>query len=190
MKKASAAVERAFDRIVFGTNNPEAIYKKLETMEKYLELEGSSLGHSLAGIRHRNYWTYQKAAEKAGVPVEVWKAWESDFATPTHQELQAVLRKLHWAWDLDKFLLLRQQAERLRLKRLTSLQPRMLAAQGVAGVSGTYEWQALGPELQESLKRWGERHQLELPASLIDILADLGSEEEREAWVDEILSGR
>lgn len=188
MKKTRGeAVERALDRAVFGTNDPKIIEKKLDKMEQYLRLEQSSLGLSLAGIRHRNYWSFEKVAKRAGVPVSVWKGWESDMETPSVEELRTVLERLHWIWDLERFLELREKAPRLRLRRLTTLQPRMLAAEGVAGVSATYEWISLGEDLKERLARWAAARDLEFPSALIEVLASLESEEAREAWIDEVL---
>lgn len=182
------AVDRALDRAVFGTNDPKIIEKKLDKMEQYLHLEQSSLGLSLAGIRHRNYWSLEKAAMKAGVPVNVWKGWEADMETPSAEKLRTVLERLNWIWDLERFLELREKAPRLRLRRLTRLQPLMLAAEGVAGVSASYEWSSLGEGLKDRLARWAAARNLEFPSALIEVLASLGSDEEREAWIDEVLS--
>jgi hypothetical protein len=189
-KTRGKAVERALDRVVFGTNDPKAIDKKLDKMEQFLRQEASSLGHALAGIRHRNYWSFEKVAKEAGVAVSVWKGWEADLETPSPHELRAVLERLHWSWDLERFLKLREKGPRLRLRRLTSLQPLMLAAEGVAGVSATYEWRSLGEDLKERLARWAAARELEFPSSLLTVLASLGSDEAREAWIDEVLSER
>lgn len=182
-------MEQALDRVVFGTNNPKAIDKKLDQMEQYLQLEASSLGHSLAGIRHRNYWSLEKTAEMADVSVSVWRGWEADLDIPSPEQLKTVLERLHWSWELGRLLKLRENGSRLRLRRLASLQPMMLAAHGVLGVSGSYEWTSLGEELQGKMRRWAASRDLEFPTALIDVLASLGSEEEREAWIDEILNG-
>lgn len=156
----SLEYEKAFDRVVFGTNDPKAIDKKLDQMEEFLRQENSSLGHSLAGIRHRRYWTLEKAAEKAGVTLEAWRNWESDLRTPTPAELQAVLKKLGWSWDLDRFMALRAGAGRVQLRRLTNLSPHTQAARGISGISGSYEWSSLDDELKARLTEWGGKETL------------------------------
>lgn len=187
MKKKNQQLDRAFDRVVFGTNDPKQIEMKLETMKHYLELEASSLGHSLAGIRHRNYWSYEKAAEKAGVSLETWRSWESDRKTPSVEELTTVLKRFHWSWELERFLALRQKAPRVKLGRLLNLCPNVLAAKGVGGLSASYEWQSLEEGLKRLLKIWADARGLCLPDDLISVLSELRSDEEREAWMSEVL---
>lgn len=185
--KQSLEFEKAFDRVVFGTNDPKVIDKKLDKMEQFLRQEQSSLGHSLAGIRHRQYWSLETAAQKAGVPLEVWRNWESDLQTPSAEELQVVLKKLSWSFELPRFLALRKLAGRVRLERLTTLCPSMMAARGVSGVSGSYEWRSLDAELKERLRLWGESKGLSFPDALVGVLAGFESDEEREAWMNEVL---
>jgi DNA-binding transcriptional regulator YiaG len=123
MKEPGLEVEKALDRVVFGTNDPKRIDKKLTQMEQYLELENSSLGHSLAGIRHRHYWSLETGAEKAGVPVEVLRDWESDTKTPSPEELKAVLKSLRWSWDLERFMALREKAGRVPVASVVQALP-------------------------------------------------------------------
>lgn len=104
------AVDRALDRAVFGTNDPDVIKDKVNKMADYLRFEASSLGRSLAGIRYRNYWSVERVAAEVGVDVTVWEAWESDQAVPGADELQRVLERLFWRWDLERFLKLREEA--------------------------------------------------------------------------------
>lgn len=187
MKEPGLEVEKALDRVVFGTNDPKRIDKKLTQMEQYLELENSSLGHSLAGIRHRHYWSLETGAEKAGVPVDVLRDWESDTKTPSPEELKAVLKSLRWSWDLERFMALREKAGRVQLLRLSKLCPGLLAASGKSGISGAYEWRSLDDQLKERLTRWAEKRGLMFPEALVKVLAGFGSDEERESWMDEVL---
>ncbi len=187
MKEPINKIDRALDRAVFGTNDPTKIEKKLDKMKQYLELEASSLGHSLAGIRHRNYQTFEKVAKQAGVPVETWRSWESDLCTPSAQELAVVLKKLHWSWDLARFLALRDKASEARLRRLVNLSPSTLAASGLAGASAPYEWHSLGEEVKERLGAWAAGRNLQLPDDLAQVLSELHSDEERQAWIEEVL---
>ena len=187
MKKKEHQIDKAFDRATFGTNDPKQIEKKLETMKQYLELEASSLGHSLAGIRHRNAWNYEKAAEKAGVLLETWRSWESDLKTPSVEELTSVLQKLHWSWDLERFLALRKRAARVKLGRLIKLCPSTLAAKGITGISASYEWNSLDEGLKKLLEAWALTRNLNLPDDLIPVLSGFQNDEERESWMDEVL---
>jgi hypothetical protein len=187
MREHGLEVEKALDRVVFGTNDPKGIDKKLNQMEQYLELENSSLGHSLAGIRHRHYWSLETGAEKAGVPLEVLRDWEADTRTPDPEELKAVLKRLRWSWDLDRFMALREKAGRVQLLRLSRLCPALLAASGKSGVSGAFEWRSLDDVLKERLTRWGEKRGLVFPEALLEVLAGFDNDEERESWIDEVL---
>lgn len=187
MKEHGLEVEKALDRVVFGTNDPKSIDAKLDRMERYLELESSSLGHALAGIRHRHYWSLETGAQKAGVPIEVLRDWESDTRTPSPEELKAMLKRLCWSWELNRLMALREKAGRVQLLRLSRLCPALLAASGKGGVSGAFEWRSLDEGLKERLSSWGNNHGLRFPDDLLKVLAGFDSDEEREAWIDEVL---
>ena len=180
-------LEKALDRAVFGTNDPDAIRRKVAQMGRYLEHKESSLGLSLLGLRHRDHLTLREAALKAGVPEKTWKAWEADFETPTVNELKDVLKNLEWSRQTEKFLALREKAPRVRLLRLTTMQPNMLAARGVAGVSGSYEWQALDEGLKGRLQAWAAERDMSFPDDLVSVLAGFADDEERERWMTEVL---
>jgi transcriptional regulator with XRE-family HTH domain len=187
MKESELELEKAFDRVVFGTNDPREIEKKLARMMEYLKLENSSLGHALAGIRHRHYWSLEQGAQRAGVSVKDLRDWESDMKNPTSDQLVAVLKKLGWSWDIDRFMRLRAQAGRVQLGRLAKLCPALLAASGKTGLSVTYEWRSLDDDLRERLTGWGQQKGVAFPEQLIEVLAGFHSDEEREAWMDEVL---
>ncbi len=181
--------DKALDRVIFGTNQPDSIQNKLDEMAQFLAREESSLGLSLAGIRHRESWTLQQVSAKVGVSVRQWQAWEADFETPDPEQLRTVLERLDWSREVPRFLELRKNAPKVRLKRMANVRPETLAARGLAGISGSYEWQSLDPELQQSLKSWGGARGLSFPEDLMSVLADFTSEEEREAWITEVLEG-
>jgi transcriptional regulator with XRE-family HTH domain len=182
-------LEDAADRAVFGTNDAGAIRRKVAEMARQLELEESSLGLSLLGLRNRDNLTFREVALKAQVAESTWKAWESDLKTPTADELRQALKHLEWSGMTEQFLKLREKAPRVKLRRLTTMQPTMLAARGAAGVSQAYEWQALDPELQAQLQAWGAGRGYTFPEDLIAVLADLADNDERETWMDEVLGG-
>lgn len=189
MKPTDGELEKALDRAVFGTNDPDVIRRKVEGMAKYLEREESSLGHSLAGIRHRERWTLQQVATKAGISTRQWQAWEGDFETPTPEELKSVLKRIEWSGEFTRLMALRDKAPRVRLQRLTRMRPEALAARGVCGVTEAYEWQALDEELKEQLHKWGTAHGFSLPKDLFVALSELEDEAQRENWMNQVLEG-
>lgn len=189
MNKTEKELWRAVDSAVFGTNEPAALKGKLETMKSQFEREQSSLGRYLESLRRQLELSPQEIAMKSGVELETWKSWEGDFATPSREELQTLIQKMRWTRYFEKVLWkLWEEADRFRLKRLASFRPEFLAARGVSSEAGI-AWQSVGRENQEKIVAWGRAHGHDFPKTLSDFLASLGTDEEQEAWVEEVLGG-
>lgn len=188
MNRTEKELWEGLDHAVFGTDDPDNIQTFLAQAHKELEEENSSLGKYLDSLRRRKLWSPDRMAKEAKISAARWKAWVADYETPTEDDLKKIAQRVGWGeYKLARLLELRGQANILALRRLSRFQPELMAARGTQGVNPEVEWLALSPTLQSALQAWARTRGHQLPAELFQVLGELGSEQEREAWVQDIL---
>tara|TARA_B100000678_G_scaffold285918_1_gene289791 strand:+ start:46 stop:618 length:573 start_codon:yes stop_codon:yes gene_type:complete len=175
------------DRILFGTDDPDAVRKGIKRLGQEVAWQNSSLGRYLRSIRRFYKHSFAQMAHEAGVATQVWKAWEYDFETPTKKELTDVAKRLKWSSvRLERVWSLWESASRFRLKRLTTMRPQYLAAKGLASESNI-AWNSISKITQAKVASWGRQNGYNFPDDLLDFFSSFESDEERDAWVEEVL---
>lgn len=189
MNDSEKEIWRNLDLHAYGSNEAIALKDKALLMKRQLAAEQSSLGRYLESLRRRLDFSLPEMAKDVGVELAVWKDWEMDFLTPTCEELDFVVRRLGLrAYEQGILDRLWGEASRFRLRRMTHYRGEFMAARGVASESGI-AWNSVDEDTQVRIQAWGSANGYDFPRDLLDFLNTLGSEEEKEAWVDEILEG-
>jgi len=188
VSKTERELWSALDRAVFGRNSPDLLKGTIEAMKSQLDRERSSLGRYLESLRRQLELSPEEMALRIGVKLSVWKDWESDFGTPSREEMESLLRTMRWEGRYFERILwkLWDDAKRFRLKRLTTFRSEFLAARGVSSEAGI-AWQSVGPEIQKKIVAWGHAHGHAFPVHLTEFLASLETDEEKEAWIEDVL---
>ena len=189
MMERDKDIWKALDRIFFGMNDPARVREEIKKLEGELAHQRSSLGRFLRSLRRSHKRSLSEMSRKAGVTAGLWKAWEYDFETPSREELEEVATRLKWSrLQREKLWELWGQAARFRLRRFTTLGGEYLAAKRVA-TDADIAWTSVDEVSRERVIAWGREHGYDFPRDLADFLSSLKREEEREAWVDQILGG-
>ena len=178
---------RGLDYAVFGSNEPEDLREGMDRVRAQYFKERSSLGRYLASLREFDELSVEEMAKKAGVPAELWRRWELDYATPSHEELERLADRLGWRSRKREITAsLRDEAPRYRLKRLTGFSPELLAARGELDRGGV-AWNSIDESTQRRVCEWGEAQGYSFPEGLVEFFESFDDEEAREAWLNEIL---
>lgn len=187
MNRTEEELLRAVDEAVFGTSEPNKLKEKLSLLETEFQREQRSLGSYLESLRRGLEFSLEEMAKTAGVPLPVWKDWEMDFCTPSPPELVTLFKALRFTpYQQDIIRKLWSEAPRFRLKRMTGFRGEFLAARGVASESGL-AWLSVDESTRELVREWGCRQGYDFPKDLLDFLRTIETDEDREAWVVEIL---
>lgn len=187
MNETERELWRALDDFVFESTNPVVRQDKLNLMRSDRAREESSLGRFLSSLRFQQGLTSKAMAELNGVDQHVWKDWEMDFGTPSETELKALVSRMRWrGYVQERLWTLWKEAPRFRLKRVCCFRGEALAARGLAVESGL-AWESVGSDNQVKLMAWGQRQGFRMPEDLPEILNGLALDEDREAWVDDVL---
>lgn len=188
MNRTEKELWEGLDRAVFGGDDPQDIQVFLAQAQEELKEEQSSLGKFLDSLRRRRLWSPEQMAQEAKVSTQLWKAWVADYQTPSEAQLAEVAQNVGWGRrKLERLLELRAQANLLSLRRLSQFHPELMAARGVQGVNPEFEWLALNPQVQQRLQDWAQTRGVSFPDDLFEVLGELTSEQEREAWVQDVL---
>ena len=159
----------------------------MSDMKDQLDKERSSLGRFLQSLRVQEELNTKQISKLCQVELELWKAWEMDFATPSREELLALIQMMRWRTYVQNILWkLWEEAARFRLKRMTQFRGEALAARGLSVESGI-AWKSIGKHNQQKLIDWGKKYGLDFPHDLAEALNVLKTEEDKDAWVDQVL---
>lgn len=181
-------LEKAVDRAVFKTDDPEKIRRDFVAACDAWTKERSSLGGFLRDIRLLREMSTESCAQKVGVKRKLWQSWEANRETPTLEEIDRICKGMGFGEAKRASLLeLRTRAPRHRLLMISRFQRPYLAARGVARIEANLEWQKWPKELREALSEWGRQNGVGSPEELLEFIHSLQDEEARLAWVDEVL---
>jgi transcriptional regulator with XRE-family HTH domain len=190
MKEAEKEIWEVIDRAVFKTDDPELILQKVKSSGEAWLRRRESLGGSLRQIRRGRRLTTSDCAEKVGVLKDTWQSWEANRSVPTSDEFEKLCLGLHFGERTRQRLEgLMERTPRIRLLMLSRFRPELLAARGAASSGLDIEWKKLPTELQQVLKSWGDKQGLGSVDDLIAFFLSLKDENDREAWVNEVLEG-
>lgn len=188
MSETENELWEVIDREIFGTNDPEQIKARFQQAYRKREAEQSTFGGYLRCLREDEYATTQEIALQAGVSRSVWQSWESNRAVPTQDELAGVCHNLELGNLATKRLSeLRLKLPHTILTRLSRYEPDQLVAAGQGVVENQIEWDKLPPSIKELLSRWAQTHHRQFPDDFTEVLFQLKTPEEQEAWVSEVL---
>ena len=188
MKEMHKDLERAVDRAVFKTEEPEKIKRLFTRSFDAWERETATLGGYLRDIRLLRGLTAEECAQRVGVSRARWQSWEADRETPTETDLCSLCRGMEFGErKREELFNLKARAPRNRLLAISRLRPELLAARGGAKLESSLEWKKLPGEVQKALMAWGKQIGLSSFAEVMEFFTSLPDEEAREAWVDEVL---
>lgn len=176
------------DQEIFGTDDPEKIKARFLQAYEKREAQQSTFGGYLRCLREDDYATTAEIAFQAGIPRSVWQSWEANRTVPTQEELAKVCHNLELGErTIERLSELRRKLPRTILTRLSRHEPDQLVACGRGVEETQLMWDTLHPILKELLILWAEAHNRKFPEELSEVLFELKTPEEQDAWVFEVL---
>lgn len=188
MKSDEEKVAGDIDLAVFGSNDPTVIEARFRQAYERQQVREATFGGYLRALRRRRELTIIAIAGTAQVPAMLWSRWEGDESLPEAGLLDEVIERLSFGpAKREKLFELLGQARRHSVQELSSLCFEKLAAKGARSLDVQGEWEAFSAEVQSLLLAWGERRRLRVPEQLFDTVAQLRDDEERAAWIRQVL---
>ena len=158
------------------------------TKEPDLAYSEDSFGGYLRSIRCLRGLLVADMAALAGVTESQWDRWEGNSDPPTFEELEALVERLEFSpYKKDQLAYLLERVPRKRLYDLCNSRLSALAAHGKAVVDPKLEWEALGPPLQDRIRRWAKNEGVDFPNDLLKFISSLEAPDQIEAWIDEVM---
>lgn len=181
---------KAHNLATYGTNDPELIGMMVQRAWEEKQKRESTFGGYLRALRRGREMTEGEMAAKAGVSRSTWLNWEANGLTPTPEELDAAMRQLQLSpIKRERLEELLAEVPRQKLRNLAFIRVEKMAARGLATFEAELEREVAGSELWEQLSRWSQAKGLDFPRGLLAYARDIESEDELEAWIDEVLTG-
>ena len=188
MKSDEEKVAGDIDLAVFGSNNPTVIEARFRQAYEQQQAREATFGGYLRALRRRRELTIIAISNMAKVPAMLWSRWEGDESLPEPGLLDQVIERLSFgSTKREKLFELLGQARRHTVEELSFLCFEKLAAKGTQSLDVHGEWEAFSAEVQSLLLAWGERRRLKVPEQLFDRVAQLRHDEERAAWIRQVL---
>lgn len=150
-----------------------------------------TFGGYLAWLRGSTGRTVSEMAEKADVSASRWANWEADCYLPEPDAVFDVMKRLYYPLEeAEKLVKLLQEAPRHIIEELSYHNLALLAADGLQTLDLKRFWESVPKEARQMLYRWAESSGYRFPEDLLVVVAELGTDEERSAWVQQVLESR
>lgn len=188
MKKRDETDWQRVDLEIFGTTEPDQVRQSLQrSYDAYLRRQGTFGGY-LKTLRRQLGFSMNEMAGYAGVPPLAWSNWEANMHLPTTRTVFEVVDRLELGQEVKEKLvdLLAFSPEQF-VHQLSFFCLEKCAAEGPQMLDPQKMWRGFPSKVRSLLLAWAQKTGHDFPAQLPYVIRDLGGDEERQAWVDEVL---
>lgn len=188
MKKSDETDWQRVDLEVFGTTEPDLVRQSLQrSYDAYLRRQ-DSFGGYLKTLRRQLGFSMNEMAGYAEVPPLAWSSWEANMHLPTVKTVFEVVDRLELGQEVkEKLVDLLAFAPEQFVQQLSFFCLEKCAAEGPQMLDPQRMWRGFPTKARALLLAWAQKTGHDFPAQLPYVIRELGCEENRQAWVVEVL---
>jgi transcriptional regulator with XRE-family HTH domain len=175
---------------VFGTDEPERVRQSIQqSYAAYLRRQ-ATFGGYLKTLRRQLGFTVNEMAGYAQVAPAVWANWEANVHLPSAKEVLGVAERLKYRREVkEKLIDLLALAPEQLIRQLSFFCLEKCAAEGLQMLDVHQMWKGFPAKVRSLLLAWADKKGHRFPEDLVYLVRELGDEEARQAWADEVLGG-